>query len=734
MYQIFLGIIKSVRVCLIFICGFLTIGAHAQSYERIDSLKQILRTAERDQRFEIQYALFREYLPIDRDQSLHYISDALEHALALGDSLGIVKASNGKGYIFEYDGNLKGAIVTFEYALEIARRNHYANQIKYILNNLANTHISAASYDKALNYNFESLKIREIEGNPDEIATSLNNIGLVYFGLKDYESALIYFDKSYQVKVKNKITYEFEQSLVNLGLVHNELGNYDKAEERLKEAVAICKTRECKPAVQLEVNQALGVSYLNQKNYTQSEFYFNLAMEFAQKSEIPEYTASNFYWLAKLKYSQQQMEQAVSFLEKSQEICVKMGYRNLTLLNYLLYSKIYADQNDFKMASSYQDRYIRLNEEIFNGDLIKNVSRIQSDYEERKNIKTIAEKDEILELNQEVIGQQRTLNWLLITVIVLTSTLGFVIYRNYRGIKAVNEALASAKRIIEVQNQLLDQQVQDKTKELIDTNESLVKVNDELDNFIYKTSHDIRGPLASLKGIVNLAMMDVKDDKALGYLSKLDLTAEKLNMVLTRLLIVNRINHAELKPETIHFESIIQEILTLEMKKGVPSKIRIEYDVEPEIELTSDREMVRLILENLIDNALKFYNESLRIESFVKIAVRSVDGNVKAHVMDNGVGISQMNREKIFQMFVRASERSETGGIGLYLAKLATEKLGGDINLISTDEKYTEFIVEFPKNLFSIIEKRKEERNRQEQERMQVGRLSAQRPPDFEMI
>ena len=71
-------------------------------------------------------------------------------------------------------------------------------------------------------------------------------------------------------------------------------------------------------------------------------------------------------------------------------------------------------------------------------------------------------------------------------------------------------------------------------------------------------------------------------------------------------------------------------------------------------------------------------------------------------------------------MFVRASERSETGGIGLYLAKLATEKLGGDINLISTDEKYTEFIVRFPKHLQGIIDRRKDEKRKQEEEKIQV--------------
>ncbi len=119
--------------------------------------------------------------------------------------------------------------------------------------------------------------------------------------------------------------------------------------------------------------------------------------------------------------------------------------------------------------------------------------------------------------------------------------------------------------------------------------------------------------------------------------------------------------------------------------------------------------MVRLILENLIDNAVKYYNDSERMESFVRIVVGTEDGEVTARVMDNGVGIARMNRLKIFQMFVRASERSNTGGIGLYLAKLATEKLGGSINLISTDEKYTEFIVKFPSAIPKSGMKRDEE-------------------------
>ncbi|NJM25718.1 MAG: ATP-binding protein [Bacteroidia bacterium] len=112
----------------------------------------------------------------------------------------------------------------------------------------------------------------------------------------------------------------------------------------------------------------------------------------------------------------------------------------------------------------------------------------------------------------------------------------------------------------------------------------------------------------------------------------------------------------------------------------------------------SDKELIRIILENLIDNAIKFYNDSERINPIVDIRVELEDSHVKIRVIDNGIGISQVNPDKIFQMFSRASERSGTGGIGLYLTKTATEKLGGTIDLRTTPEGFTEFFVKFSLN------------------------------------
>jgi signal transduction histidine kinase len=125
---------------------------------------------------------------------------------------------------------------------------------------------------------------------------------------------------------------------------------------------------------------------------------------------------------------------------------------------------------------------------------------------------------------------------------------------------------------------------------------------------------------------------------------------------------------------------LIDNIIEKERNQALPPNFSIEYDVNPSVKLISDRELVGVILENLIDNAIKFYNTSDRISPFVKIMIRkSGPKQISIQVDDNGIGVNTGDKDHIFHLFVRASERSETGGIGLYLSKLSTQRLGGEI-------------------------------------------------------
>lgn len=681
--------------------------AYAQNLERVDSLKAVLGKSNGKDRYDVLFGLAYELFDVRNEEAVEYGLKAYRLAKDLEvDSL-MVKSGRLTGQLLRRIHKSEEAIALLKTIKPIAERSQLDVELARILNTLALCHTFRAEYDKALEYNFQSLVLREKEGNKERIAIALLNIGLTYYKMGNFDLALdfdLQSEKSYSESGKPTSVVLFS----NIGLCYNELGRFADAQNYFEKAIKECGP-DCSKQMVMQAEFGLGNSFFQRSQIPASERHFQTSYQLSVSEGDSRFQLENLLRLAKTSLMQMNNGSAKAYLDLVDKIPEKEEYREILKAFYRLEAEYYKASYDYEKASYYLQKVNEVNDSIFSAEVIRNLTKVQTQYAQRENLAIIAEKDMVLALNDRIITQQRSVNTLLGIVLGLAAILGTVIYRNSQKIRQVNAELAGAKQIIEEHNKFLDHLVNVKTKELLDSNEQLVKVNDELDNFIYKTSHDIRGPLASLKGMVNLAIMDVKDDKALGYLGKLDITAEKLNMILTRLLIVNRINHAELKPEPIHFEPIIQEILTLEVKKGIPSKIKIDYEVAPDVQLVSDREMVRLIFENLIDNAVKYYNDSDRVESFVRIQVGNQNGKVTARVMDNGVGISKMNREKIFQMFVRASERSDTGGIGLYLAKLATEKLGGDISLISTDEKYTEFIVQFPDTPPKAAEKKAED-------------------------
>ncbi len=702
---------------------------HAQPSPRIVELKQELPAAKGQHRFDVLLNLFKENLNVNYDSALYYSSLAVIQARINRDSISIVKAYNANGWVRMRMGNSL-CIPDFEFALEIARRNGYKEQVKFLLNNLAISHSDFANYDKALDYHFQSLQLRQLDGDALDISIALNNIGIVYSNLQDYENALDYFLQSKDMKEDHDITHDLDRAYINIALAYFNLGDYKEAINNVTKVLKICESN-CNDDVLIEAHYAMARISQETKNVEKAEIELESTIKMAKRIGSRMFESQALYLKAVIRADQGSNMEALRYLNESQAILGGTNRRDLVLNNYLLYISIYNNLGDYQAASDYQQRYIELNKEIFSGDLIKNISRIQAEHEERENIKIIASKNQILALQEEVISRQKAQYAFILTITFLVLGLAFVMFRANQSQRKTNQALATAKETIQQQNEMLsnanhqlESEVAERTKELVESNESLSKVNEEMDNFIYKTSHDIRGPLASLKGICNVAMLDVTDPVALDYLNKLDTSAAKLNAILSRLLIINQINHSLLNPEPINFEDQIAEILELEKKKGLPPRMDISYKIEPGLNLRSDKEMTKIIMENLIDNAIKFHNESARIVPFVRIEVGKDKDWISVRVIDNGIGINEASREKIFQLFVRASERSDSGGIGLYLSKLATLKLGGTIDLSTTQEGQTAFRVRFPPDLVPILEQRGAEQLKREKQKQKVLKVT----------
>jgi signal transduction histidine kinase len=675
-----------------------------QDQQRIDSIETVLEERTGIDRYEPLVELTREYFNADYAKAIRYMEEAHTIVVANGDSVKIVYTGRIIGQLYNRMDRPKEALEILLKSLPIAERNNHRNERKTILNNLALAYTILAEYDKALDINFKTLVLRE-EDDDKEINVSLNNIGLVYFKLRNYPKALEYYERALKLVEESPDRSFLDRQLINIGLCYNQMQNYSEALKYFQRAFDACQNN-CHEQVKIEGEFGLGVAQFGLNNFDEAEKHFRLSKKTAETIHNNRFQVENLVYLAKIAIAKKESDNARSSLLEAESLADSAGYKQLLIDTYRQFSILYNQLKDFENASTYQMKYIHLKDSLISEELVKNVAKIQTNFEERENIATI-------KLKEDALIRQRNLNLAIGVIALLTALLGFVLYRSNVVTRKVNSALSDAKGIIETQNirlqninRELDGKVKEKTADLLKANDELDRankalshVNDELDNFIYKTSHDIRGPLASLKGICSVALMDVKDPLALDYLNKLDVSSGRLNVILTRLLIVNQINNAIVGRELIDFNSIIDDVILLEKKKGLPARFEIKRELQQGIELQSDRDLVRIILENLIDNAIKFHNDSERVQPFVFIRIGSGENGVIVSVIDNGIGIAEAKPDKIFQMFSRASERSGTGGIGLYLSKLATEKLGGQIHLRTTPEGYTEFYVVFPERV-----------------------------------
>ena len=653
----------------------------ALSQQQIDSLKAQLRIAPEAQRYTILTELSRLYFDTDYKAALEYNNQAYAWAAARGDSLKMVTSARRSGQLYNRMGKIQESLNILNYALPVANRNAYREEQKRILNNIAVAYGYRADYDKALEYHFKTLAMREEDGDIEEIAVSLNNVGFVYFKLRNYPKALEFYTKALEYLEKSKDKTFLGQQLINIGLCHNQLKNYTEAFNNFKKAFEECGNK-CQDLVKISGRFGMGVANFGMERYDEAITYFTESLEISRTTKDTRYEAENLVYLGKIYIAQGKPNEAIRVLENSERIAKEHAYNELLIDTYRQFSVLYNQVNDHVNASAYQGKYIALKDSIYSEHLIDKIAELQTNFAERENIATIAAKE-------EVITRQRMLNVSIGIIAFMAVLLVFVLYRSNRIVRKVNTALSMAKTELQTLNADLDKKVKEKTA-------SLQKVNEELDNFIYKTSHDIRGPLASLKGICNLAIMEAKDATTLDYLKKLDETADKLNKILTRLVIVNQINNATLNFEPINLGALVDEIIMVESKRGLPPRFVIKKEIDKSLSFSSDRELIRIILENLIDNSIKFYNDSDRVDPFVRIKVEQKNGHLMVQVIDNGLGIAQVHPDKLFQMFSRASERSGTGGIGLYLTKLASERLGGTIGLGITAEGFTEFRVAFP--------------------------------------
>jgi len=717
-----LRVYNFLRHCLIAILGLIgmIIQLQAQDIKKVDSLKERMLQLSSFEKLEILNELFKEYNQVDYTIALSYATEFDDLARQLGDSVKIVEGGRKIAYSLMDIGKNEEAIEILTKILGIAERNQtqfpeVKKQIKFILNNAGLAYDYLGNYDKALEYHYMSLSTREEEGDKKSIGTALNNLGLVFYHLKDVKKAIEYYQRAIDTKREIGDNNDLDRIIINLGLCYNHIGEFGMAISQFDLGFSICK-EDCSDNMKREGLLGLGIAHLGNGNLENAEDCLLKSLQISKKQTNALYQIDNLHQLSLVESARENDEKALKYLNEALALAESSDFVDPLIKLYDQFAKVYSRENNYEKTAYYLGKYTTLKDSIFSEELMKNFTKVQTNYAERENIKTIKEKDEILLLKQQLIDRQRAQYFYIVLVAILT--LGFAVVllfdsrrqrKSRTEIGLAKEKIEEQNKLLEEQNKALDHRVKNRTMELSKSNLLLSEVNAELDNFLYKTSHDIRGPIATMQGLCNLGLIDSKDPVVTNVLNQMVSQSDRMSKIVGRLTTISDINHTILRPEKIDFLALLDWILANEEEKARSKNIQISFEVAEGLQIISDELMIRTILENLVNNGIKFYNDSVRLDSFVKVQVSQNDSIVNIRVIDNGIGIGadEAKADGMFHIFTRASERSETGGVGLYLSKLCSQKIGGQIRIEKSDDDGTIFLIQLPVDLAAVLEKRR---------------------------
>jgi PAS domain S-box-containing protein len=229
------------------------------------------------------------------------------------------------------------------------------------------------------------------------------------------------------------------------------------------------------------------------------------------------------------------------------------------------------------------------------------------------------------------------------------------------------------------------------------TEQQLRERNEEMNTLIYRASHDLKGPVASIMGLVNLASSETDTNSVFDYMQMITQSAQRLHNVLMEFLELGHITQNNLKYDLVNFEQLIKEICeSLAFTDGFRD-IRFQIEVVPGI-YRSKIPLLRAILHNLIENAVKYRN--LEVEkNDINISIHSDGQDITIQVADNGIGMNKRVQENIFKMFFRGTERSEGTGLGMYIVQKSVEALKGKITVKSKSDAGSTITVKIPNRL-----------------------------------
>lgn len=224
-------------------------------------------------------------------------------------------------------------------------------------------------------------------------------------------------------------------------------------------------------------------------------------------------------------------------------------------------------------------------------------------------------------------------------------------------------------------------------------NENLILVNHELDRFVYSASHDLRSPITSLKGLIEITQLEDDVDQIKDYLSLMYQSLTKQDQFISDIIDYSKNKRKLIIVEPVSLQDLFNEAISQLMHIENANRITFRQELLVD-QIQSDGLRLKIIISNLLSNAIKYADNSKQ-EMFISIKTYIQEGFNKIEVADNGIGINDEFKDYIFEMYY-GTNKNKGSGLGLYIVKEAVENIKGNISVFSESNIGSKFIVAIP--------------------------------------
>ena len=625
---------------------------------------------------------------------------------------------NNVGIIYKNLGRYSNAVQFLSRAYEYYQRLENKINAARALNNLGSVYMRLQNHEKSAKAYFESLRLFEELNSQIGIAGINSNLALLYSDQKEYRRALEHSNFALEIIKELGRKHEHANLLNNIGEIYINLSEPEKALDILQKCYTLYSEINNDQGIASALNN-IGNVHAQKGNYEEAISSYEKALQIFVELDLMGQAPRVYNHIAHAQILMDEYDKALTNLSRALKISQEIGLQDAKLESYKRYYELYDKKKDYKTALSYFEQYSLLKDSLFNDKKTQQLAYIEESYEIEKKDR----ENELLRQQQatqdEVIKRQTLQVKVLIGGVITFLIFAIYYYRINEQKRRTNELLSqqneeinskqkellAANRSLQVSEQQLHQanmELQTVNSRLETTvrkrTSELQRTNQELDTFLYQSSHALRRPIVHVKGLVQLARIEPDPHEVSGLYDKLDDTATRMDLMLKKLVMASEIYVTEPEVEQIDFEKLIREVWDSLTDSLKVQSVSLEQSIPAGIDFKADRKLLKIMLLNLLENAI-FYNEATkRKKALVTININSNPKSLDIKVNDNGIGITEESIASIFDLFSVGTDKTRGYGLGLYIVKKAVEKLQGVITVSSKRNQFTTFHITLPKD------------------------------------